>query len=340
MAEILVADKLDAATIEALTEAGHTVAFQPQLQDASLVRAMAEQRPEVLVVRSTKVPKAAIEASDRLGLIVRAGAGVDNVDCAAASDCGVAVANCPGMNAAAVAELAMGLLLACDRSLPDQSAKLRAGEWDKQGFGATSRGLKGRTLGLIGVGSIGRLVIDRALAFEMNVAAWSRNLDETWCATKGVEFGGRDRASLLKMAARCDAVSVHVALVPDTQKLCDEAFFAALKPGAIFVNTARAGVVDEAALRGAVLSRGLRCGLDVHEHQPSEPTGTIRSETCSLAGVYGTHHNGASTTQAQEAVGEETVRIIRAFAERGELVNCVNEASLKSRVGGTSTAGR
>ncbi len=340
MAEILVADKLDPSTVKVLVEAGHTVRVHPQLQDQTLIDAVAEHSPEVLVVRSTKVPEAAIRASARLGLIVRAGAGIDNVDCSAASACGVAVANCPGMNAAAVAELAMGLLLACDRSLPDQAAKLRAGKWDKQGFGATCRGLKGRTLGLVGVGSIGKLVIDRALAFDMNVVAWSRNLDETWCAAKGVGFGGRNRAALLKMASGCDAVSVHVALVPETTQLCDGEFFAALKPGAIFVNTARAGVVDEAALRGAVLSRGVRCGLDVHENQPSASTGPFSSETCSLAGVYGTHHNGASTAQAQEAVGEETVRIIRAFAEHGELVNCVNEASLRTRASGSGAKSR
>lgn len=333
MANILIADKLDSHSVDALTEAGHEVTLHPKLKDETLVAAMAELGPDVLIVRSTKVRRDAIEANDRLGLIVRAGAGVDNIECQAASDAGVCVSNCPGMNAAAVAELAMGLLLACDRRIPDQVAMLRSGQWDKQGFGSTSRGLKGRTLGLVGIGAIGKLVIDRAFAFEMRVVAWSRNLDPTWCAAKGVEYGGRDRAELLKMIAECDAVSVHVAMTPETKGLCDQEFFADLKPGAIFVNTARAGVVDESALRGAVVSRGVRCGLDVHEDQPATSTGTIESETCSLSGVYGTHHNGASTEQAQAAVGEEVVRIIRAFCEQGERVNCVNAASLKDSCG-------
>ncbi len=339
MARILIADKLEASAVDAITEAGHEVQLQPKVQDATLVSALAEFDPDVLVVRSTKVPHEAIDAGTSLRLIVRAGAGTDNIDKNAATERGIAVCNCPGMNAAAVAELTMGLLLACDRSLPDQTRLLREGVWDKQGFGTTSRGLKGRTLGLVGVGSIGKLVIDRALAFEMKVVAWSRNLDETWCAAKGVEFGGRDREALLEMVGRCDAVSVHVALAAETERLCDDTFFQAMRNSAIFINTSRAGVVDEAALRGAVVSRGLRCGLDVHEHQPAASTGAFESETMALAGAYGTHHNGASTAQAQEAVGEEVVRIIMKFAEHGELIHCVNEEALGARIGEAGTAG-
>lgn len=332
MSTVLIADKLEPAAIEALSAAGHAVVVEPKLQDDALARSIAEHRPEVLVVRSTKVNAAALGSSDSLALVVRAGAGVDNIDVAYASEHGIAVANCPGTNSAAVAELTIGLLLACDRRIPDQVADLRAGHWNKAEYGK-ARGLKGRRLGLIGVGSIGRLVIDRALAFEMEVVAWSRSLDASWCQIKGIEYGGRSREDLLALAGRCDAVSVHVALAPETKGLCDAAFFEAMRPGSIFINTARGGVVDEQALRQAVVSKGLRCGLDVHAQQPAEPVGVFDPQTVSLEGVYGTHHCGASTEQAQAAVGEETVRIIRAFTEQGELVNCVNAGSLHKPAG-------
>ena len=332
MSKILIADKLEAEAVEALAAAGHTVYLEPALQDESLTDALVQHRPDVLVVRSTKVRADAIGSHRELGLIVRAGAGVDNIDLDAASKAGVAVANCPGMNSAAVAELTMGLLLACDRRIPDQVADLRRGIWDKQGYGKC-RGLKGRTLGLVGLGAIGKLVIDRALAFEMRVVAWSRSLDRSWCLAKGVEYGGQGRSDLLAMVGACDAVSVHVALTDETKGLCDTPFFEAMKPGAIFINTSRGGIADEAALRQVITAKGLRCGLDVHAGQPQASTGTFEPVTMALEGAYGTHHCGASTDQAQAAVGEETVRIIRAFAERGELVNCVN-ASLISRPAG------
>jgi D-3-phosphoglycerate dehydrogenase / 2-oxoglutarate reductase len=318
---VLVADKFEKAGLDGLAALGCEVVSNPNAGATGLAGVVAMHDPDVLVVRSTKVPAAALEGAKKLRLIIRAGSGVDNIDVTSAKAKGAAVANCPGMNAVAVAELTMGLLLCCDRRIADQCASARAGHWNKKEF-AKSRGLKGLTLGVVGVGNIGQEVIKRAVAFGMHVVAWSRSITPQHAAALGCEFGGVDTPALLALAKRADAISVHLPLADSTKKLFGEAFFEAMKPGAYFINTSRGGVVDEAALRAAVASKGLRAGLDVFEVQPSEGEASgWNSPTLQTPGVYATHHCGASTDQAQLAVAEETVRIVRIFVQDGRVVN-------------------
>lgn len=326
--KILVADKFEKAGLEGLSALGCEVVSDPSLGIDGIPGALEKLKPEVLVVRSTKVPAATLAKAESVKLIVRAGSGVDNIDVGAATARGIKVCNCPGMNAVAVAELAMGLLLCCDRRIADQVEVMRAGKWNKKEFGKTgsagAKGLKGMTLGVVGVGAIGQEVIKRAVAFGMHVVAWSRGITPQHASALNCEFGGNDTPALLALAKRCDAVSIHLPLVDSTKKLFGAAFFGAMKPGAYFINTSRAGVVDESALRAAVAEKKLRCGLDVLEGQPGEPEAPFASETVKLPGIYGTHHSGASTDQAQLAVAEETVRIVKVFMESGRAENCVN----------------
>lgn len=321
---ILVADKFEAFGLEALKSMGCTVANEPGIGTEKLPEALGRVKPDVLVVRSTKVPASVIEGAKGLRLIVRAGAGVDNIDVPAATRAGIAVCNCPGTNSVAVAELTMALLLECDRRIADQTAALRAGQWQKKEF-SKAKGLKGMTLGLVGMGAIGRAVVQRAKAFEMNVMAWSANMTPERAAALGVTSAGNSRAALLDLARKSDAVSVHVAANDQTKRLIDGAFFAEMKPGAYFINTARGSVVDEVALRMAVQEKGIRCGLDVFEGEPAAD-GPWSTPTAALPGVYTSHHVGASTDQAQGAVAEMTVQIIKAFKETGKLENQVNAA--------------
>jgi D-3-phosphoglycerate dehydrogenase len=315
----LIADKFSEAHLDQLRALGLEVAYRPELGAADLPGALFDVA--VLVVRSTEVTAAAIEAAPALTLIVRAGAGVNTIDRAAASRRGIFVANCPGKNAVAVAELVMGLLLAIDRRIPEQVSELRAGKWNKKEYGKAD-GILGKTMGIIGLGSIGRLVAERAHAFGMPVVVWSRSLDDSTARRPGFERA----SSPLEVAARADVVSVHVALTADTRGMCGEAFFRAMKPGAIFLNAARAEVVDPAALEAAVREKGLRVGTDVPPDEPGGGTGTIAAPLLGLAGVYGTHHVGASTRQAENAIADEAVRIVGAFVRRGEVPNCVNLA--------------
>lgn len=314
--KILVVDKLSAKAVRELERLGAQVETR-DLKAADLPAALGET--EVLVVRSTKVTAAAIEAGRNLGLVVRAGAGVDNIDVAAASKRGIYVANCPGKNADAVAELALGLLLAADRGIADATAALREGKWLKQKFGKAS-GLKGRTLGIVGLGTIGKAVAKRALGLEMRVAAWSRSLTPEAAEALGVTYA----ATPLELAALADAVTVHVAAGPETKGLIGREFLAALKPGAILVNAARGEVLDQEALLEAIRDKGIKAALDVFADEPSGGEAVFAQTDTARALSACTPHVGASTEQAAEAIAAETVRVVKSFKETGIPVNAVN----------------
>jgi len=318
--KVLIADKFEESGIESLKEIGCEVVYNPDLKDDSLVEAIRDSKADVLVVRSTKVTEAAL-AAGRLSLVVRAGAGYNTIDVKAASSRGIYVSNCPGKNSIAVAELAFAMILALDRRLPDNVADLRAGKWNKKEYGK-ARGLYGRTLGLIGLGQIGREMIVRAKAFGMDVTGWSRSLTPESAAELGIAY----RQTIIEVAYDCDILSVHIALAPDTRGVINSDVFDAMKPGSYLINTSRAEVVDQAALKRAVRTKGIRAGLDVFADEPAGATGDFNDEIVTLPNVYGTHHIGASTDQAQEAIAAETVRIISAFKETGKVPNVVNLA--------------
>jgi D-3-phosphoglycerate dehydrogenase / 2-oxoglutarate reductase len=329
--KVLVADPFEGSGIAGLEAAGCEVVHDPALKDESLVDALAETRADVLIVRSTKVTAEMLDAG-ALALIVRAGAGYNTIDVAAASARGIYVSNCPGRNAVAVAELTLGLILSLDRRIPDNVADLRSGRWNKKEY-SKARGLYGSTLGLLGFGSIAQEVARRAQAFGLHIVVWSRRFDgaaEVDFAAYGLESTRESRISVVgtpaEAAEQSDILSVHLALSPDTRGLLDAKVLGRLRAGAMFINTARPEIVDQAALLDAVRTRGIRVGLDVF---PDEPTATSADFATPLAaepGVYGTHHIGASTEQAQEAIAAETVRIVRSFKETGRVPNVVNLA--------------
>lgn len=318
--KVLVADKFEKTGLDGLKALGCEVLYEPDAKDDALTEKLRASGAEVLVVRSTKVTRPMLEAG-RLSLVVRAGAGVNTIDVEAASERGIYVANCPGKNSVAVAELAFGLILALDRRIVENARDLERDVWNKKDY-SKARGLLGRTLGLVGVGGIGKEMIPRARAFGMPVVAWSRSLTPERAQALGIER----MDSPLAVASASDIVSVHVALKPETKNLIDEKFFAAMKPGAFFINTSRAEVVDEKALERAVREKNLRAGLDVFAAEPAGGSGDVHAEIFRLPGVVGTHHIGASTDQAQEAIAAETVRIVREYKEVGRAPNVVNLA--------------
>lgn len=317
---ILIADQFEESGREALAGIGCEVFYEPKVKDQQLLEKMTELQPNVLVVRSAKVNEAMLSTGP-LRLVVRAGAGYNTIDVAAASRRGIYVSNCPGKNSVAVAELTFALILALDRRIVDNVITLRSGKWNKAEF-SKARGLHGRRLGLIGTGPIAQEVIVRARAFGMPVAAWSRSLNVQRAREMGVTYV----SSPLKLAACSDIVSVHVALAEETRGMINDAFFDALHPGAYFINTSRGEVVDQSALQRAMREKGIRAGLDVYQGEPSSGTGEFTAPIVREPGLYGTHHIGASTEQAQEAIAAETVRIIRVFKETGEVPNAVNLA--------------
>jgi D-3-phosphoglycerate dehydrogenase len=318
--KVLVADKFPERGLAALRSAGCDVEYAPDLKKEDLAEAVKSSGPEVLIVRGTEVPGDALRAG-RLAVVVRAGAGYNTIDVKTASELGIYVTNCPGKNAVAVAELAMGLLLSLDRQIPDGVADLRGNVWNKAKYSKAS-GLFGRTLGILGMGSIGQTMAARAQAFGMNVVAWSRSLTDE----KAEAFGVTRLGSPAEVAAVADAVSVHLAFKPETKGLVGADFFKAMKLGALFINTARAEVVDEAALVQAVRSKKVRAAVDVFAGEPAGGAGAVESALFKEPGVYGTHHIGASTEQAQEAIADEAVRITKEYKATGSVPNCVNIA--------------
>jgi D-3-phosphoglycerate dehydrogenase len=318
--KVLIADKFPDTGQQALKESGIEVVYDPELKEGPLAEAIGSTGADVLVVRSTKVNKQMLEAG-RLSLVIRAGAGYNTIDVQTASARGIYVSNCPGKNSVAVAELAFGLILALDRRIPENVADLKQGRWNKKEY-SKARGLFGRVLGIIGAGQIGCEMIARARAFGMPVVAWSRSLSPERAAALGVEM----KQSPVEVAAAADIVSLHLALKDETRNLVDDKFFEALRPGSFLINTSRAEVVDHDALRRAVRDRRIRAGLDVFAGEPAGGTGTVENDIFQLDGVIGTHHIGASTDQAQQAIADETVRIIREYKNTGRAPNVVNLA--------------
>ena len=318
---ILVADKLPAHVADTLRAARHEVRLEPDLTAATLPEAVGGV--DVLVVRSTKVTADTVRAADALRLVVRAGSGTDTIDCDEATRCGVLVANVPGANALAVAELTMGLLLAVDRAIPDATAELRAGRWDKKRFSAVGRGLHGRRLGIVGLGGIGLAVAERAAAFGMSLVALEKGSRSAEASRRIDALGIRLVPDLVALAAEVDVLTLHVPLVTGTEGLVGAEVLDALQPG-ILLNTSRAEVVDTEALLARLDDGSLSAGLDVFPDEPGSGTAEWRSPLAAHPRVVGTHHIGASTEQAQDAVARGVVEVVTAFAG-GELRNVVNQ---------------
>ncbi len=299
---VLIADKFEQTGREGLQAIGCEISFQPDLKDDALAAAISQEQPDVLVVRGTKVTESMLAAGP-LKLVVRAGAGYNTIDVAAASRRGIYVSN-------------------LDRRVPDNVIALRAGQWNKKEF-SKARGLFGRTLGLVGVGKIGQEMIPRARSFGMPVVAWSRSLTPE----RAVELGIERMETPLDVARAADIVSVHVALKPDTRMLIGPDFFKAMRDGSYFINTSRGEVVDQGALVEAMKSKSIRVGLDVYAAEPTSGVDKFSDAIAQEKNLYGTHHIGASTDQAQEAIAAETVRIIKSFKETGQVPNVVNLAA-------------
>jgi D-3-phosphoglycerate dehydrogenase len=323
--KVLIADKFEKVGIDGLKELGCTVVARPDLTAEALPAAIREVDPHILIVRGTKVTAETLNAGTSLTLVIRAGAGIDTIDVATASSRGIFISNCPGKNSIAVAELVLGLVLACDRRIPDQVADLRQSKWNKAEY-SKARGLYGRTLGIVGLGQIGKEVAVRARAFGMRVLAWSRTLTHEEADRLEIAYA----QSPLEVARLSDVVTINVAANAETRHLVNAEFLAAMRPGAYLINTSRGSVVDEAALQQAVSEKKIRAGLDVFQSEPAGGKGEFTNPIVQVPGVYGTHHVGASTDQAQVAIAHEVIRIVQAFRASGEVPNVVNRLARSS----------
>ncbi len=310
MIKILVADKIAPAAVEMLRaqEDCEVILSDPKGFHEHLAEA------DGLLVRSAaKVPGEVIEKAPRLKAIGRAGIGVDNIDLEAATAAGILVMNTPGGNSVSVAEHTLALMLAMARAIPQASASTKAGKWEKKKFLGTE--LRGKTLGVIGLGSIGREVVRRARAFEMKVIATDPYVSPQWAADLNVELVDLDR-----LLAESDYISVHVALTPETRNMIGPAQFARMKDGVRIVNCARGGIIDEDALLEALNSGKVAgAGLDVFAKEPPEGSPLLAHEK-----VIATPHIGGSTGEAQEIVGIQIAEQMLRYLREGVAINAVN----------------
>ncbi len=303
MPKILVCDPLSEAGLEILQQAGD-VDVRLNLGGRELAEAVADAA--AIVVRSeTRIDGAIIEAAPKLAVIARAGVGVDNIDVATATRCGVLVVNSPLGNTLAAAEHTIGLMLAAARRIPQAAAKMKGGGWDRKAF--MGRQLFGKTLGLVGLGKVGSEVARRAAAFGMRVTAHDPYVGEQQAAAAGVELV----PTLEQLASEADYLSLHCALTPDTRALVNAELLELMRADAVLINCARGGLVDEEALLCAL--RDGRIGgaaLDVFEQEP-----TANSELLALDNLIATPHVGASTEEAQDAVAVDAARQVRDVLE-------------------------
>jgi D-3-phosphoglycerate dehydrogenase / 2-oxoglutarate reductase len=310
---VVIADQLPVSAVDVITRVpGWTVDAQSGRSSEALARDLAAA--DALIVRSaTKVDEKLIQSAPQLRVIARAGTGVDNVDLAAATARGILVMNAPGANSVSVAEHAMALMLSLARAVPTADASMKRGVWDKKSL--TGAELKGKTLGLVGMGRVGREVAGRARAFGMDIVAHDPFISERVAATLGVEL-----LSLDGLCERADYISLHAPNTPETRHLFNAERLHKCRRGVRIVNTARGELIDEAALAEAVAEGHVAgAGLDVFEKEPP-----LDWRLTQLRQVIATPHIAASTHEAQEQVGLDTATAVRDFLLDGTVRNAVN----------------
>lgn len=310
--KVLVADALSEAGLAALRKKGLTADVRTGLKEDELVKIIADY--DALVVRSaTKATRRVLEAGKNLKVVGRAGVGVDNIDEAAATERGILVMNTPAGNTLSAAEHTLALLLSLARHVPEASASLRRGEWDRKKFAGIE--LAGKTLGIVGLGRIGREVAARAKAFQMRVVAHDPFISRDLAREAGVELVSFDQ-----LLADSDFLTIHTPLTPQTERLLGPNEISKLKRGAYLLNVARGGIVDEAALADALKSGHVAgAALDVFTQEPPKD-----SPLLGVPNFIGTPHLGASTAEAQEKVALQVAEQIADYLSEGRITNAVN----------------
>jgi D-3-phosphoglycerate dehydrogenase len=318
MPRVLIADKLESAGIELLKSAGIEAETRLGLKGPELAAALREF--DAAIVRSVpKVTSAELESPGKLRAIARAGVGVDNIDVDAATRKGIVVMNTPGGNTVSAAEHTIALLLAVARRVPSADGTMKGGGWDRNKFVGTQ--LAGKTLGVIGLGRIGREVARRAKGLDMEVVA----LDQFVTPAKMAELGCEPAASLDDMLRKVDFLTLHVPGGAGTKSMIGARELALMKPTARVLNVARGGVIDEAALADALTNGTIAgAGIDVFVAEPPPPDHPLRKAPNAVL----TPHLGASTTEAQESVAIEAAQLIADFLLRGQVANAVNAAAV------------
>ncbi len=318
---ILIPDNLDKAGLALLSKAeGVTVQAAAKMSREEVLAAIPDA--DALIIRSaTKVDRTMMQAAPKLKLVGRAGVGVDNVDLAAATELGIVVMNAPDGNTVATAELALGLMLALARHIPAADASMKAGQWERKAYMGVE--LRGKTLGLIGFGRVGRAVAKRAAAFEMTILAYDPFIPAEVATNMGVKL-----VTLDELLATADFISLHAQPSPENHNLINAQTLAKMKKGVRIVNDSRGSLIDEAALAEAIKAGQVAgAALDVYQQEPPEANNPL----IGLPGVIHTPHLGASTLEAQDEVAVQIAQQTLDALFKGEYRNVVNPDVLSKK---------
>lgn len=321
MYRVLITDDLSKAGLKILEDTpGIEVVNKSGKHTPEQVREYLKDVDGIIIRSATKLTPEILKDQPRLKVIVRAGVGVDNIDLPAATREGIVVMNTPAGNTTSTAEQAMALLLAMARNIGPAAASMKAGKWDRKSFTGTQ--LAGKTIAVVGLGRIGLTVARRCVAFEMKVLGYDPFLSEERARAEGIELY-RD---IDELVTKCDFLTVHTPMTPETEGLINAARIAKMKPGVRLINGARGGIIDEKALTAAIQSGHVAgAALDVFVDEPPKDW-TLPQ----LPQVLATPHLGASTEEAQELVAVEAAEIISGFLVRNEVRHAVNMAPISA----------
>jgi len=318
-----VADTFSSKEIEEMKKMGHEVIYEPKVLGADFEKLMREVNPVVLIVRSKKTTKEVIDAGPKLEMVIRAGTGCDTIDVAHCSQKGIYVCNCPGKNSVAVAELTIGLMIAIDRRITEGDKLLKEGRWAKGKF-TDCLGLKGRTIGLLGIGNIGKEVAKRCLAFDMKVLAV-----DPFLTKEQIESMGATKVETNKeLCERVDILSLHIPALPETIGMINKEFLSHMKPNSVLINVARGNLVNEEdVLEHLDKVKDFWYGADVFKGEPASKEADFDHKLAKHPKVVGSHHVGASTQEAETAIGIEVARMVKEYGATKKVNNCVNLAT-------------
>ncbi len=324
--QVLIADRFPQNFLPEIEKLGYKCHLRPDIGEAALREALPGM--QVLLVRSTRISDSTLEGATDLSWIIRAGAGYNTIDCEATARRAIWVSNVPGRNSIAVAELTIGLILALDRRIPDNVIAIRQRQWQKKEF-SKARGLLGKTLGIVGMGRIGIEVARRAHGFGLRLLAVEKTRT-LQMRDQMDELGVTSVSRLEELFEISDIITLHVPASPATTGMVSRDLLSRMKPGSFLINTARSSLVDERALLSVLDHQDLWVGMDVFADEPASASEAWDSRLAMHPQVYTTHHIGASTRQAQDAIASEVVHMLADYA-RGQVRNVVNLGAVAPR---------
>ena len=317
--KVLIADKFPIKYIDKIVKLKYQIIFNENITTKELINKI--KGFNILIIRNKKITNNIIENSNCLKLIIRAGSGYDNIDILSANKKYISVCNVPGKNAIAVAELTIGLMLSIDRKIPDNVNDIKNFKWNKNKY-SNSIGIFGRKLGIIGFGEIGQLVAKRAFSFGMKILVYDTNLNKTKHNIIN-KYNIIIKNDIYKLVKNSNIITLHIPSNKNTINIINKKILNFIKKDSIIINTSRSDIINEKDLICAMDNKNIKLGTDVYKDEPEYKSGYFKTHIGIHPNVYGTHHIGASTRQAQNSIASGVIKILKYF-KLNKIINKIN----------------